>query len=130
MKQKFFDSAVAVALTAPGIGKDSKFRHGAVLVRKNRIQTVGQNSYKTHPYSARYSEYPFTHAEQHAIYRQGLDNCQGMDIYVVRVNRKGKVRSSKPCSTCQQIAKDAGINKICYSTPEGDYAYLDIEKNN
>ena len=54
---------------------------GAVLVDKNSVMSVGNNSYKTHPIMATRTELPYLHAEQHAIIRRGLDNCDNLDLY-------------------------------------------------
>ena len=49
MKDKFFIAAKAVAMNSLGVGPRNTFRLGAVLVEKNSILSVGNNSYKTHP---------------------------------------------------------------------------------
>ena len=85
MKDKFFIAAKAVAMNSPGVGQRNSFRLGAVIVEKNSILSVGNNSYKTHPLMAYRTEWPFLHAEQLAIIRRGLDNCEGHDLYVVRI---------------------------------------------
>ena len=52
MKERFTTAAHAVAMAAPGVGMNGKFRLGAVLVHRNSIVSVGMNSYKTHPLMA------------------------------------------------------------------------------
>ena len=59
-----------------------------------------------------------------AIIRQGLDNCEGMDMYVVRINSRGHFMSSRPCKTCQILIKEAGINQVYYTEDANDYSEL------
>lgn len=42
-----------------------------------------------------------------------------IDIYVVRVNKTGKLMNSKPCAECTNAMKYAGVNKVFYSTSDG-----------
>ena len=116
MKQKFETAAYAVALTGNGVGSKSRFRLGAVLVYKNNIVAGGTNSYKTHPLMAERTEWPFLHAEQHAIIRAGVDNCEGLDLYIARVLKNNTLALSKPCDVCAELIKEVGIKNTYYST--------------
>ena len=117
MKEKFTTAAYAIAMTGNGVGTKRKlFRLGAVLVHKNIIVSVGMNSYKTHPYMAPRTEWPFLHAEQHAIIRAGVDNCEGLDLYVARVLKNNELALSKPCDVCAKLIKNVGIKNVYYST--------------
>ena len=116
MKEKFTTAAYAVAMTGNGVGMKSKFRLGAVLVHRNSIVSVGMNSYKTHPLMAARTEWPFLHAEQNAIIRAGLDNCEGLDLYIARVLKNNTLALSKPCAVCTELIKDVGIRNVFYST--------------
>jgi len=116
MKEKFTTAAYAVAMTGNGVGMKSKFRLGAVLVHRNSIVSVGMNSYKTHPLMAARTEWPFLHAEQNAIIRAGLDNCEGLDLYIARVLKNNTLALSKPCDVCTELIKDVGIRNVFYST--------------
>ena len=117
MKEKFTTAAYAIAMTGNGVGTKRKlFRLGAVLVHKNIIISVGMNSYKTHPLMAPRTEWPFLHAEQHAIVRAGVDNCEGLDLYVARVLKNNELALSKPCSVCAKLIRNVGIKNVYYST--------------
>ena len=116
MKKKFATAAYAIAMTGNGVGTRGKFRLGAVLVHKNIIVSVGTNSYKTHPFMAPRTEWPFLHAEQHAIVRAGVDNCEGLDLYIARVLKNNDLALSKPCDVCTELIKDVGIKNVYYST--------------
>ena len=116
MKEKFTTAAHAIAMTGNGVGGRSKFRLGAILVHRNSIVSVGMNSYKTHPLMAARTEWPFLHAEQNAIIRAGLDNCEGLDLYIARVLKNNTLALSKPCKVCTKLIKDVGIKNVYYST--------------
>jgi len=116
MKEKFATAAHAIAMSGNGVGMKSKFRLGAILVHRNIIVSIGMNSYKTHPLMAERTEWPFLHAEQHAIIRAGVDNCEGLDLYIARVLKNNDLALSKPCKVCTELIKDVGIKNIYYST--------------
>jgi len=116
MKEKFTTAAHAIAMTGNGVGMKSKFRLGAILVHRNSIVSVGMNSYKTHPLMAARTKWPFLHAEQNAIIRAGLDNCEGLDLYIARVLKNNTLALSKPCKVCIKLIKDVGIKNVYYST--------------
>ncbi len=122
MKDKFFIAAKAVAMNSPGVGQRNSFRLGAVIVEKNSILSVGNNSYKTHPLMSYRTEWPFLHAEQLAIIRRGLDNCEGHDLYVVRILKNLNYAISFPCKVCQQLISDVGIRNIFYINEDGKYS--------
>jgi len=118
---KFEQASKAVAMTASGVGQRCTFRLGSVLVHKNRIVSVGINSYKTHPMLANRTLWPFLHAEQHAIIRYGIDNCEGLVIYVARVLKNNDLALAQPCDVCNTLIKDVGIKQVVYSTDSGKF---------
>ena len=116
MKEKFTTAAYAIAMTGTGVGTRGNFRLGAVLVHRNTIVSIGMNSYKTHPLMAARTSWPFLHAEQNAIIRAGMDNCEGLDLYIARVLKNNDLAMSKPCKVCIKLIEDVGIRNIYYST--------------
>ena len=123
MKDKFFIAAKAVSMNGNGVGAGRKaFRLGSVLVNKNSIVSVGNNSYKTHPLLKHRTEWPFLHAEQHAIIKRGLDNCEGLDLYVVRILKNLSYAISYPCTVCKVLIKEVGIRNVYYIDVKGNFA--------
>ena len=61
------------------------------------------------------------HAEHHAIrnYIKKGGKIKNIRLYVVRLDRKGKLRMSKPCKKCQKLIDFHNIKKVHYSTNEG-----------
>lgn len=114
-----FTLAYGVALAAPGSLKGKRrqrIRLGSILLRGNKVLSVGNNSYKTHPYLATKTPYPHLHAESHAILRHGLDNCHGATLYVFRLLNTGAIGMAAPCQVCRSVIQDAGIATIIYTT--------------
>ena len=122
MKDKFFTAAKAVSMNGMGVGGNGKFRLGAILTHKNSIMSVGNNSYKTHPFLKYRTRWPFLHAEQHAIIRRGLDNCEGLNLYVIRILKNFDYAISFPCNVCQELIKEVGIRYVYYIDEKGNFA--------
>lgn len=119
--KRFFDAAFAVALAAPGVGGKNKnnFRLGCVIVDKQRIVASRYNSLRTHPKLTKYFQWPYLHAEAHAIISLGLDNCVNKHLYVARIHRNNQLALAKPCSGCRALIKAVGISIVFYSTETG-----------
>lgn len=112
MKQRFFSLAKELSKHS-----DHKIhKHGAVVVNKSRVISVGFNKLKTTPRSPH--TYKQIHAEMAAIFssRANLDGCS---IYIFRETKDGCMAESKPCSACMQVIRAAGIKRIFYSTKDG-----------
>lgn len=120
---KGFDHARTAALSASGVGR-GKFRLGAVVVSGPHIVSAGYNSYKTHTRLAKVTDYPCLHAETHAMFRAGLDNIADMDLYVVRLGRRGDIRYAKPCDVCQYYITNAGLRNVYYSIDNERYGTI------
>jgi len=121
IETRFEQAAKAVAMTASGVGQRGTFRLGSVLVYKNRIVSAGVNSYKTHPVLANRTPWPFLHAEQHAIIRYGIDNCEGLVLYVARVLKNNDLALAQPCDVCNDLIKEVGIKQVVYSIDDGGF---------
>lgn len=92
------------------------FRHGAVVIKNNKIISSGHNKYsgKT-PHHLR-----TVHAEMNAIM-----NCssklENATVYVIRLSAMNDngMGQSCPCLKCTKFMKLHKIHKVVYSTPEG-----------
>jgi len=125
--RKYFSHARTVALASEGVGGSSstRFRLGAVLVDRY-IVSSGINSYKTHPRLKGLTQYPFLHAEQHALFKYGIENAAGLDLYVCRVMANGRLAMARPCYVCMHFIKTAGLNKVYYSINQNRYGLYDV----
>lgn len=126
--------SIDIALTLLPKAKQSrntknKFFHFAFGYKKNRLLAIGQNNpEKTHPQalilSKRFNtklEHPYLHAETDLISRlwgkHYIDDT--LKMVIVRLNKQGELRCSKPCERCQQIINALGITKIWWSDENG-----------
>jgi hypothetical protein len=124
------EQSIDIALTLLPKAKESrntknKFFHFAFGYKKNRLLAIGQNNpEKTHPQalilSKRFNtklEHPYLHAETDLISRLWgkyyIDDS--LKMIIVRLNKQGQLRCSKPCDRCQQVINSLGINKVWWS---------------
>ena len=119
--KRMFDIAKSIALDGPGVGGSTgdTFRLGAVLVSGPVGIVSRYNSYKTHPVLAKFTPYPYLHAEQAVILFQGLDNCTGLSLFTLRITRQEEIALAKPCKICQELIKLAKIEVVYYTTKNG-----------
>jgi hypothetical protein len=107
----------------------NKFFHFAFGFKKNKLLAIGQNNpEKTHTQALilakRFNtdtEYPYFHAETDLISRMWgkyyIDNS--LKMVIIRLNKQGQLRSSKPCYRCEQIINSLGITKLWWSMDNG-----------
>ena len=113
MKRKFFKLAKALA--------DRSEHHtkiGAVIVKKNRVISVGYNKpRKTHPKS----KHPFStiHAELDAILGVSRKDLKDATIYVYREYKNGNPALARPCKYCWMHLEEVGIKKVYYTCSGG-----------
>jgi len=100
-----------------------KIRHGAVLVKGGSVISTAFNKDKFSAFGARFRQQgrgPATHhAELGCVTGVDRSKTAGANIFVVRVNRHGQLRLSKPCPMCHDVLKFTGVKKVYYSTNEG-----------
>lgn len=107
----------------------NKFFHFAFGYHKNNLLAIGQNNpEKTHTQALRLAQrfntdtkYPYLHAETDLISRLWgkyyIDSS--LTVVLVRLNKKGQLRNSKPCEKCHKILDALGIEKLHWSTNNG-----------
>lgn len=110
-------------------GSKNKFFHFAFGYDNKKLLGIGQNNPdKTHTQVLRlYNkfgikiEYPYFHAETDLISK--LWNKYYIDerlsVVVIRLNKNGKLRASKPCKKCANILASLGVEKIIWSINDG-----------
>ena len=97
-----------------------KIRHGAVLMKGGTVLNAAYNKDNYCSFGHRFRDpgegRATLHAELGVIL--GLDRAatQGSTVYVVRINREGEYRLSKPCKMCESALKHCGVSKVYYST--------------
>jgi len=128
------DQSFEIALTLLPKAKMSrntknKFFHFAFGYKKNKLLAIGQNNpEKTHTKALfllqRFNidnDYPYLHAETDLISRlwgrHYIDNS--FKMVIVRLNKRGQLRCSKPCDKCEQIINALDIKKVWWSIENG-----------
>ena len=109
--------------------KRNKIFHFAFGYKKNKLLAMVQNnpeqpSMKALRLSKKFQtnlKYPYLHAEADLVSRlwgkHYIDNS--LKVVVVRLNRHGELRQSKPCKRCDKILKALDVNKVWWSTENG-----------
>lgn len=123
---KFINLATSMALKST-----SKFRHGAVLVRKNRVISAGFNNMrKSHPIVEEFNNnsnfVKGMHAEIHACLGVSASDLKKSDVYVVRLLRNGEKALSLPCQMCQSFLDSVGVRRVYFSTATGSVGLLEL----
>ena len=95
-------------------------KHGAVLVKGGSVLNVSSNKANHCRFGTRFRErgsgIATLHAELGCVLNLDRKVTEGGTIYVVRLNRKGEHRMSKPCAMCQAALEHVGVNRVYYST--------------
>lgn len=102
-----------------------KFPMGAVIVKGNRVLSLGTNKYKTNPRQINFYDNRAlcsTHAELNAIILCNGEK-EGATIYICRLLSNGKFGIAKPCKGCQHIIEASNIKRIVYSDYDGVKSY-------
>lgn len=109
----------------PANRKDSQFFHVAAIFQRNKILSIGQNSFKTHPLAKKYGHKGFcTHAEASSIIRHGVEDCTGLNIAVLRIDRRNCLTVSKPCLACESLINDCNFKNVYYTNKKGEWEKL------
>ena len=95
------------------------YRHGAVLVRGNRVINVSANKNSHARFGNRFRKRNCGHATHHAELGciLGIDRAvtRGSTIYVARVGKLGNMKISKPCEMCEEVLRHVGVKKVVYT---------------
>ena len=110
---------------------DFETRHGAVLVSGGSVVNVSHNSSKWNAFAARFHQKSFRLASRHAeiscILGIAREKTENSILFVVRINRVGKLMMSKPCAMCATCCAFVGIDKIFYSIDENNIGILRLK---
>lgn len=94
--------------------------HTAIIRRRNKIIATSRNSVGTRSRGSGWDDQSL-HAERAVVKRLGdISQLRGCTLEVIRLNRHGEIRNSKPCENCemflQKCMKEYGLLKYVYST--------------
>lgn len=119
----------AIEVSYAFAGKKSlwqRCRHFSYIFDRNRLISMGVNSYKTHPLNLKYNYINKkkenigylvgTHSEMSAVIKLGLKDCSGLTLVNIRINRKNELDYSFPCSGCRDMISKMGFKNVFYTT--------------
>jgi deoxycytidylate deaminase len=100
-----------------------RLKHGAILIKGGNVVNVAFNKPDFTSFGNRFrNNYTCggatTHAEIGAILGLARSSTEGATVFVVRVNKLGEYRMSKPCPMCEEVLKFVGVKKVVYTTGE------------
>ena len=113
MKKEYFNLAKKLSRQST----HPQHKMGCVIVNKHRVISVGFNSMKTHRKSQSYDNR--LHAEISALLGVAYEETRGGTVYVYRERQDGSLGLARPCCTCMEALRRAGIKKICYTDYDG-----------
>lgn len=123
MTQKIVQKSIEIAKSIP-IG--TKPHHFAFGFHRNKLLAIGTNSYDETAsvtyFNKRFgTDYYATHAELDLIRKLWgkIHIDKRLKVVILRVNRRGELRMSKPCKNCSLILSGLGVEKLAYSLSDG-----------
>lgn len=129
-------AAEASLALAESRGVWQRCRHFSFVFDGPRLISVGLNSRKTHPRNLRYSytgrddtdisPLVGTHSEMSAVIRMDGEDCKGLKMVNVRVNRRGEFDHSRPCRGCVDMIRSLGFKEVFYTDREGRFVLMEI----
>lgn len=119
--RKYLDEAIELARAGDRVGGA---RIGALLVIGNRVVSMGQNVYKTHPLQKRFGKNPeaiYQHAEMNCLInflrRNDREELSRATLYIARVMGQDAehIGLAKPCCGCEAAIHSYGIKKVVHT---------------
>jgi len=92
-----------------------QYRFGVVGVRKGGTIVTSRNIPTRHPD-------PRAHAEARVVRKLN----KGSIIYVVRIDRKNRLTTARPCEKCQRAMRSRGVKRCFYSISETEFGVLEL----
>lgn len=94
----------------------------AIAAKNNRIVAIGRNTRRLPITTGRNpggNKLFSFHAEYNVVKRLRGENLNDIDLYVVRLLKKGGFANAKPCKRCEQLINECGIRRVYYTTDGG-----------
>ncbi len=120
LSDNIYDLVIETAKSSP-----SKKQVGAILLNRNKVVATATNiETKTHPIQARFAERVglhekiFLHAEIAALVKC-REECDTIVVARLGGHNHDELRMAKPCPVCALALKEAGIDKVHYTTNNG-----------
>lgn len=118
LEAKILEHARLLAPNCPG-----NSRHIAFITRRNKIFSIGLNSYKSHRLAAKWGYYRgYVHAELSSIvnFPKNLDITKHT-LYVCRIRNSGATGLSFPCAKCRNLLTAFNLKSVKFSTEDNQF---------
>lgn len=98
--------------------------HTATLRRRNKIIATARNKIGTRSNGCGWDDQSL-HAERAVVKALGdTSQLRGCTLEVIRLNKRGEVRNSKPCENCamflEKCMREYGLRRVIYSSDNED----------
>lgn len=120
-------SNIDVAISQAEKSNHEYYKHGAISILGNKIMTKGYNKslVKDVIFNSLHAE--MSVIQQLKRLRLNEKERKKINVVVIRVNKCGELKMSKPCQNCQNIMKDFGIKKCYFSNDLGKFEIMSFE---
>ncbi len=100
------------------------FHRATLYGRRGRVVATARNTIGTRSRGSGWDDNSL-HAERAVVKRLGdVSQLSGCTLEVIRFNRHGEVRNSKPCHDCvmflEKCIREYGLRKVVYSSDNED----------
>jgi hypothetical protein len=122
------DKLIKLSFAMIDFPNSRRAKHFSFILIRNKVVSMGWNmGFKTHPLAHKMGHrYDSIHSELHCIkkFPHPVSELARCKLFNVRVNRKGKVRLSKPCLKCQKLLEIFNLREVWYTLDGGEFKQL------
>lgn len=111
------------AVKAAHLSESMLHKVGAAVFKGKSLISIGWGSKRTHPESKTFNCQQ--HAEFMALAGTWKYDMVGAVVYVARIANSG-LRLAKPCSSCEQVLRAAGVKRVWYTNNDGQLEAMDL----
>lgn len=127
MNQLLLNKCVALTKALREPNAETRCQHFSFIFHKNKLITIGKNSKKSNPTNIKNPKInqegkriknKYTCSELHAFIKfKNMTNIPfgKVNLVVTRIDRNGKIRGSKPCTSCQNLLNFLNLKEIYYT---------------
>lgn len=120
--QILFTCLVIARHYLPKHSRKNGYKHYSFVIQKNALMEWATNKSGPPLKMLGYEEFQMLHSETQAYKKaKGLLHKEPFEVINIRLNSKGEMKISKPCSCCIAFLKSVGCKKIWFSA---DYKEL------
>ncbi len=127
MNQLLLNKCVALTKALRETNAETRCQHFSFIFHKNKLITIGKNSKKSNPTNIKNPKInqegkriknKYTCSELHAFIKfKNMTNIPfgKVNLVVTRIDRNGRIRGSKPCTSCQNLLNFLNLKEIYYT---------------